>query len=1407
MGTDLTTGNPRIPLLPRLRFLTMPIVALALALPESACVSRDGRKEPIASRRSALDPPTPLGRATKVAASVTSTISLSHNCALLDNGGVACWGSGGAGQLGNGSAGDSSVPVAVTGVFDAVDVVLGAIQTCALRANSQVTCWGSSIALGNGSSDNSTVPVAVTGVSDAVAIAAGDLLTCAVRATGDTVCWGTGDQLGNGNFSSPLAVLVPGLTDTVALAIGESHLCALRRDHQVVCMGRGDFGELGDGSSTSSSVPVLVSGLTDAVAIAAGQAHTCALRANGQVVCWGSNDNSQLGTGTSTTSPVPVAVSGLSDAVEVTAGLRDTCARRTNGQVVCWGMGVLGQLGNGSFAGSAVPVPVAGLSDAVSVALSEGSACAVRATGDVVCWGSGPYGQLGNGHGGIFPVPTAVSGLSDAVGITAGYIHSCAVRADGTAACWGAGAEGELGNGDWTGIPHSVVAPEQALVNLFPATPVPVAVSGLSDVVSVAAGWASTFAIRSTGAVAGWGSSYFGQLGYGGNGFVPSPVGVAGLTGAVSIAGGARHACAVRDSGEVDCWGEDEYGQLGNAISDNTTFDLPAAVPGLSDGVSVAAGQDHTCAIRRTGEVACWGHNSWGELGDGTTNDSAVPVLVSGLSDAVGIGAGGEQTCAVRANGQVVCWGRGDGAELGNGTVPFSPTPTPVTVLDLSDAIAVAVGEMHTCALRANGQVVCWGYDLFGDIGDGISRPDNPRVPQPVTVSGLSDAVAIAVGAQHTCAVRKTAQAVCWGWGGDGQIGDGGLWMSNVPVPVLGFGDNTGQACGAAADCTSGFCVDGVCCASACGGGDPNDCQACSVAAGAASDGTCGPRASGKVCRALVGACDVAEVCNGTATACPADGFAPSSTVCRSSAGICDVAESCSGSSAACPADGFASSSTICRSSAGACDLPETCSGGSPVCPSDAFASAGVVCQTPASVCETAGVCAGAGPLCPGTTPIPGCTAQTISVCKPPSCAPPPVNLNGGASSTTPGGITLTFTEMDLTASVGVVASGIGLPPPTGYEVIGTSGGQPQYWDISTTTPIPYAGSIRVCIHYDPSRISPGNEPFITLRHDDGVHTCGGTPWCNITIGPVNTTAHVICGATNSLSPFAIIQPIPAPPVISVPANVVVEATGPTGAKVTYVATASDVRDGALNPVCSPASGSMFSIGTKTVTCRATDSGGLSASASFTVTVRDATGPTWSGVPTTINAFASSTNGAKVNYTPPKATDAVDGARTVTCTPASGTQFPVNKTTVTCKAADARGNQSTTTFTVWVTYQAPTDGTFFLLPIRPAGTSIFPIGARPVPLRFRLTGASASITTLAAKFAATKISNSIQGTANDVSDETVSDTGLTFVYRPLLTWYAYRWKTSDQTQGTYRLNADLGDGVVHQINVSLRATN
>jgi hypothetical protein len=199
----------------------------------------------------------------------------------------------------------------------------------------------------------------------------------------------------------------------------------------------------------------------------------------------------------------------------------------------------------------------------------------------------------------------------------------------------------------------------------------------------------------------------------------------------------------------------------------------------------------------------------------------------------------------------------------------------------------------------------------------------------------------------------------------------------------------------------------------------------------------------------------------------------------------------------------------------------------------------------------------------------------------------------------------------------------------------------------------------------------------------------------------------------------------------------------------------------------------------------------------------DTTPPAFAGVPGTVTAYATSTSGAVVRYTPPTAVDQADGPTPVSCSPASGATFPPGQTTVTCTTADARGNAGATSFVVWVRYQAPTDGSFFLRPIRANGSSTFKIG-RPVPVKFRLTGASQHITDLHARLVVTKISEDVRGSADDESDEDGDETDLRFKYRRAQNVYGYRWKTRDETRGTYRLRADLGDGVVHQVDVSLK---
>lgn len=192
---------------------------------------------------------------------------------------------------------------------------------------------------------------------------------------------------------------------------------------------------------------------------------------------------------------------------------------------------------------------------------------------------------------------------------------------------------------------------------------------------------------------------------------------------------------------------------------------------------------------------------------------------------------------------------------------------------------------------------------------------------------------------------------------------------------------DNGAACGSTRECKSGFCVDGVCCDTACGGG-ADDCQVCSKASGGSVDGTCQKSAAGTVCRASAGPCDVAEACTGTSEICPANKLRSRSYTCRASAGACDTAEKCTGSSAACPSDKLASNTTVCRAAAGSCDTVEFCSGTSASCPADQFKPMVAVCRPAAGSCDLVDYCTGGSPACPPDQLLPAgtiCRAATSS--------------------------------------------------------------------------------------------------------------------------------------------------------------------------------------------------------------------------------------------------------------------------------------------------------------------------------------------------------------------------------------------------------------------------------------------
>lgn len=227
-------------------------------------------------------------------------------------------------------------------------------------------------------------------------------------------------------------------------------------------------------------------------------------------------------------------------------------------------------------------------------------------------------------------------------------------------------------------------------------------------------------------------------------------------------------------------WGSNDAGQLGDATL--TGSPDPTPVSGLTEVTSVAAGKDHALALLSSGKVMAWGDNVNGELGDGNTTSSEVPVEVKGIADAVAVAAGGEFSLALLENGTVMAWGSNGEGQLGEGRNHITSSDVPVQVKGLSEVTAIAAGQKHGLALLKDGEVMAWGSDNDGQLGNGTTAPEL----EPVEVSELSGVKAIAAGGLSSYAVLSDGTVEAWGGNGEGQLGNGSTTSSDVPVAVKG---------------------------------------------------------------------------------------------------------------------------------------------------------------------------------------------------------------------------------------------------------------------------------------------------------------------------------------------------------------------------------------------------------------------------------------------------------------------------------------------------------------------------------------------------------------------------------------------------------------------------------------------
>ncbi len=614
------------------------------------------------------------------------------------------------------------------------------------------------------------------------------------------------------------------------MSAGLNHGCAVGNNKKAYCWGLGTSGQLGDGTSASSSQPIAVANGagpgtyksvdTSRIEYSGGGAlFSCGLATDNRAYCWGDNTYGQLGDNTTTARTSPTLVlngAGPGTYKYLSVGTFHVCGIGTNDRAYCWGNNTQGELGDNTVSQRNTPVLVlngAGPGTYKKISTGQDTTCAIGTDDRVYCWGNSGFHQLGWGSTGDSHIPVLTNtgaGPGFYTAISVGEDHVCAVGTDAKAYCWGSGANGMTGNGS--------VATQQA-----PALVSNGQSSGTFK--DISAGRTHTCAIGTDNKAYCWGDNTYAQVGDGTTSMRTTPRSVlAGesQTTYKEITAGERDSCAIGTDSRLYCWGNNTNSTLADGTTTQrsqptlalggfgTNFydSCPTETSGSYEycdgtdwktvGGSLATNgttwskrdgglttQHASCSIRNDGTLWCWGRDLNGRLGNGTTaTDQPSPARVYSTEPWKQVSSGDNHICGIKNNGSAWCWGSDGNGQLGNGAGAAN-LEVPGSITGTDTWVKISGGFFHTCAIKIDGTAWCWGSDASGQLGNGA--PGNAISPSAVT--GSSPWVDIEAGVASSCGIKNDGTAWCWGEDANGELGNGATTGQQIsPSQVSGTG-------------------------------------------------------------------------------------------------------------------------------------------------------------------------------------------------------------------------------------------------------------------------------------------------------------------------------------------------------------------------------------------------------------------------------------------------------------------------------------------------------------------------------------------------------------------------------------------------------------------------------------------